>query len=182
MDGIGIGIGSAGGTLARRRSFPSHRWIGSRWTGSCWTKGGRRICFCGVSTGIDKAVTKALDFYSSSSKSRGLTEVAPISRLVAVGNNSYGGDRSRCLQAANSLEDHHWTDVTSSRNNTGACLGLSSKGTSSVFGIRRGLCSLGNCGGRTGGVLAGPPTATGWLGATQHPHQVLSLLLETDLD
>ena len=68
-NGIGIGSnsGSVGGTLAGRRSFPSHRWIGSR-----WTKGGRRICIGGISTGIDKAVTKALDFYSNSSESRGL--------------------------------------------------------------------------------------------------------------
>ncbi len=61
----GFDIGSAGGTLAGRRSFPSHRWIGSCWTSSCWTKGGRRICIVGVSTGIDKTVTKALDCYSS---------------------------------------------------------------------------------------------------------------------
>ncbi len=60
---------------------------------TCWTKPGRRICL-GVSTGIDKAVSKALNFYSSSSESRGLVNLADVVGLCGTRRSRHPTSRS----------------------------------------------------------------------------------------
>ena len=59
---------------------------------------------------------------------------------IAAGTLNAGRARNRCLQVAKLLEDHRWTDVTSSRSNTGAGYSTSvGVTTATLKGVEAGI-------------------------------------------